>query len=238
MDRGAWRATVHEVTKSWTRLKWLRIHTCRGRREVQSQRTLLKRGDPDVRLQVRTWQLRSKGDHRSKFFRKIHLTLGHLFCAGVLSGHVRVPQLCSLQLQDLESSYLSQLGLCPPVRWGWGAPWIYTKTVSSSWWCKCPPGCSSQRLSSPPHRCSGAGAEARSQAVPAGRDEDGVGYNLSWSVWEQDQSQPGTHPSSETALPYPSGSCLQLARVWSTVFSSQGVIMQHMRDGTNNSTHK
>ena len=26
MDRGAWRATVHEVPKSWTRLKRLRTH--------------------------------------------------------------------------------------------------------------------------------------------------------------------------------------------------------------------
>ena len=26
MDRGAWRATVHRVTKSRTRLKWLRTH--------------------------------------------------------------------------------------------------------------------------------------------------------------------------------------------------------------------
>ena len=28
-DRGAWRATVHGVTKSRTRLKWLSTHTCR-----------------------------------------------------------------------------------------------------------------------------------------------------------------------------------------------------------------
>ena len=28
MDRGAWQATVHRVTKSWTWLKWLRMHTC------------------------------------------------------------------------------------------------------------------------------------------------------------------------------------------------------------------
>ena len=27
MDRGAWRATVHGVTKSWTRLKWLSTYT-------------------------------------------------------------------------------------------------------------------------------------------------------------------------------------------------------------------
>ena len=28
MDRGAWRASVHAVTKSRTRLKGLRMHTC------------------------------------------------------------------------------------------------------------------------------------------------------------------------------------------------------------------
>ena len=27
MDRGAWWPTVHRVTKSWTRLKWLSMHT-------------------------------------------------------------------------------------------------------------------------------------------------------------------------------------------------------------------
>ena len=27
-DRGAWWATVHSVTKSWTRLKQLSMHTC------------------------------------------------------------------------------------------------------------------------------------------------------------------------------------------------------------------
>ena len=27
MDRGAWRATVHKVPKSWTRLKQLSMHT-------------------------------------------------------------------------------------------------------------------------------------------------------------------------------------------------------------------
>ena len=32
MDRGAWRATVHTVTNSWTRLKRLSMHahTCRA----------------------------------------------------------------------------------------------------------------------------------------------------------------------------------------------------------------
>ena len=28
MDRGAWQATVHRVTKSWTQLKWLSTHAC------------------------------------------------------------------------------------------------------------------------------------------------------------------------------------------------------------------
>ena len=28
MDRGDWQATVHRVTKSWTRLKRLSTHTC------------------------------------------------------------------------------------------------------------------------------------------------------------------------------------------------------------------
>ena len=27
MDRGAWRATVHRVTRNWTRLKWLSMHS-------------------------------------------------------------------------------------------------------------------------------------------------------------------------------------------------------------------
>ena len=28
MDRGAWQATVHGVTKSWTQLNQLGMHTC------------------------------------------------------------------------------------------------------------------------------------------------------------------------------------------------------------------
>ena len=28
VDRGAWQATVHRVTKGWTWLKWLQINTC------------------------------------------------------------------------------------------------------------------------------------------------------------------------------------------------------------------
>ena len=34
MDRGAWRATVHGMAKSWTRLKQLSTHTC-GRSELE-----------------------------------------------------------------------------------------------------------------------------------------------------------------------------------------------------------
>ena len=32
-ERGAWQATVHGVAKSWTQLKQLSTHTCRGDRE-------------------------------------------------------------------------------------------------------------------------------------------------------------------------------------------------------------
>ena len=28
MDRGAWQATVHGITQSWTRLNWLSTHAC------------------------------------------------------------------------------------------------------------------------------------------------------------------------------------------------------------------
>ena len=30
MDRGAWQATVHGVAKSWTGLKRLTMHVCKG----------------------------------------------------------------------------------------------------------------------------------------------------------------------------------------------------------------
>ena len=33
IDRGAWRATVHRVAKSWTRLKRLSTHTCTGNKK-------------------------------------------------------------------------------------------------------------------------------------------------------------------------------------------------------------
>ena len=36
MDRGAWRATVHGVTKCWTWLKWLRIHVKEKKRNAFS----------------------------------------------------------------------------------------------------------------------------------------------------------------------------------------------------------
>ena len=33
MDRGAWRATVHRVSRSMTQLKQLSTHTCMGNRK-------------------------------------------------------------------------------------------------------------------------------------------------------------------------------------------------------------
>ena len=36
MDRGAWWAIVHRITKSWTRLKQLSTHTCRVYKEVNN----------------------------------------------------------------------------------------------------------------------------------------------------------------------------------------------------------
>ena len=45
MDRGAWRATVHRVAKSWTRLKRLttHTHTCRP---IRTSRTNTKKRCP------------------------------------------------------------------------------------------------------------------------------------------------------------------------------------------------
>ena len=48
MDRGAWRATVHRVTKSWTRLKRLSTHTrpfclCEMNRRVNTRHSGLTR---------------------------------------------------------------------------------------------------------------------------------------------------------------------------------------------------
>ena len=36
MDRGAWQATVHEVSKSWTQLKWLQQYVNRELPDVQA----------------------------------------------------------------------------------------------------------------------------------------------------------------------------------------------------------
>ena len=46
MDRGAWRATVHRVTESWTVLKWLSIHACTLKEEtvVTENRSVVARG--------------------------------------------------------------------------------------------------------------------------------------------------------------------------------------------------
>ena len=44
-DRGAWRATVHRLTMSWTRVKQLSMHACKGERlesgraEIESERS-------------------------------------------------------------------------------------------------------------------------------------------------------------------------------------------------------
>ena len=37
MDRGDWRATVHEITKSWTQLRGLSMHSCiwEGTRKIK-----------------------------------------------------------------------------------------------------------------------------------------------------------------------------------------------------------
>ena len=39
MDRGAWRATVHGVAKSWTRLEWLSQHACTSTSKAFSRRS-------------------------------------------------------------------------------------------------------------------------------------------------------------------------------------------------------
>ena len=36
MDRGAWRATIHKVTKSWTRLKRMSVHARRAYDQTSS----------------------------------------------------------------------------------------------------------------------------------------------------------------------------------------------------------
>ena len=35
MDRGAWWASIHRITKSWKRLKWLSMHTCMYRYKTE-----------------------------------------------------------------------------------------------------------------------------------------------------------------------------------------------------------
>ena len=41
MDRGAWWAIVHRVTKSWTQLKWLSTDTQRDFRDLENKYHLL-----------------------------------------------------------------------------------------------------------------------------------------------------------------------------------------------------
>ena len=42
MDRGAWRAIVHEVSRCWTWLKWLSMQACTGTRTCRSLRLLFR----------------------------------------------------------------------------------------------------------------------------------------------------------------------------------------------------
>ena len=37
MDRGAWQAMIHRVTKNWTRLKRLSMHACKANRSANMQ---------------------------------------------------------------------------------------------------------------------------------------------------------------------------------------------------------
>ena len=37
MDRGAWWASIHRITKSWKRLKWLSMHTCMYRYKTERE---------------------------------------------------------------------------------------------------------------------------------------------------------------------------------------------------------
>ena len=59
MDRGAWWATVHRVTKSWTRLKRLKTHSCHMKTQkaggrLQTRKTALTETQsywhPDLRF--------------------------------------------------------------------------------------------------------------------------------------------------------------------------------------------
>ena len=52
MDRGAWQATVHRVTKSQTRLKWLGMHTCMSFSRMHRKHSgfLPRFYDPQVQL--------------------------------------------------------------------------------------------------------------------------------------------------------------------------------------------
>ena len=46
MDRGAWWATVHRVTKSQTQLKWLSMHTHKIREDVNLRHKRLRKTEP------------------------------------------------------------------------------------------------------------------------------------------------------------------------------------------------
>ena len=42
MDRGAWKATIHGVTKSWTRLRQLSKHTHKGAKDLYSENSKMQ----------------------------------------------------------------------------------------------------------------------------------------------------------------------------------------------------
>ena len=45
MDRGTWRATVHRVTKSWTRVKQLSIHAVALKKEIEERKKGGRKGE-------------------------------------------------------------------------------------------------------------------------------------------------------------------------------------------------
>ena len=59
MDRGAWQATIHRVTKSWTRLNRLSMHAHNGKKKTQKADV---RGDwAGIRGQPSEGQIQSEG---------------------------------------------------------------------------------------------------------------------------------------------------------------------------------
>ena len=51
MDRGTWRATIHRVTKSWTWVKWLSMHSLKATENKTVTRVRWYRGGGGMGLQ-------------------------------------------------------------------------------------------------------------------------------------------------------------------------------------------